>query len=346
MFIGNKKIGNSQPTFIVAEMSANHGGNIENAKKLIKDAKEVGADAIKLQTYTPDTITFKSNKKDFRIDESSPWYKEKTLWNLYKEAHTPFDWHQELFSFAKNIGIDIFSTPFDETAVDLLEDLNCICYKIASPEIINIPLLEKVAYTKKPVIISTGVCNLEELDTAVKTITKYNDNLIILKCTTSYPAPPEEMNLHTITAYKEKYKCLSGISDHSKGYLASVISTSLGGTLIEKHFKSNLSIPTHDSFFSLNKNEFREMVENVRLTERCLGRTDFDVSASSKSSINSRSSIYVVKPLYQGNDITSKEIKVIRPGYSLHPKFYNQIIGKKVNKDLMPGDRISLDDIE
>ncbi len=346
MFIGNKKIGNSQPTYIVAEMSANHGGNIKNAKKLIKDAKKVGADAIKLQTYTPDTITFKSNKKDFRIDKNSPWQKEKTLWNLYNQTYTPFEWHEELFSYAEEVGIDIFSTPFDGSAVALLEDLNCICYKIASPEIINIPLLEKVAKTKKPIIISTGVCNLKELDLAVKTITKYNEDLIVLKCTTAYPAPIEEMNLHTITAYKKRYKCLSGISDHSNGYLASVISTSLGGNMIEKHFKSDLNIYSHDSFFSLNKKEFKEMVDNVRSTEKCLGRINFEISSSSKSSINSRSSIYVIKNLYQGDRITQEEIKVIRPGYSLNPIYYKKIIGKKVKKDLIPGDRISLDDIE
>lgn len=346
MFIGKKKISESSPSYIIAELSANHGGDINNAKKLICDAKEVGADAVKLQTYTPNTITFNSSREDFRIDKSSPWHKEKTLWNLYNIAHTPFEWHRELFSLANDIGLDIFSTPFDETAVDLLEELECTCYKIASPEIVNIPLLEKVASTKKTIIISTGVCNIEELDYAVNTIKKFNDNLIILKCTTAYPSPPKEMNLMTIKSYIERYNCISGISDHSSGYMASVISTSLGGKVIEKHFKSDLNIPTADSFFSLNKSEFKEMVENVRYAEECIGQVNYEISSSSKSSINSRSSIYVVKPINKGDIITSEEIKVIRPGYSLHPKYYKEILGKKVNKNLVPGDRISFDDIE
>ena len=343
--IGNKFIGDDCPTYLVAEMSANHSGSIKNAFKIIKEAKDAGADAIKIQTYEPDTITLNSNSTDFLIDKKSPWADYKNLWYLYDIAKTPFNWHKDLFDYAKSINIDIFSTPFDETSVDLLEHLNVPAYKIASPEIINIPLLKKVALTKKPIIISTGACSSEELDSAMETL-KGNGatKIIILKCTSAYPSPLEEMNIKTMSYYKEKYNTLVGLSDHSLGTTASICSVALGASLIEKHFKLS-DVSSVDSFFSIDKNEFKELIESIRNTEKILGGVIHSPSESSGISLKGRSSIYVVEDIRKGETLSEENLKVIRPGFSLHPKFYEQILGKKVNKDLMKGSRINFDDV-
>lgn len=343
--IGNKFVGDDCPTYVVAEMSANHSGYIKNAFKIIKEAKDAGADAIKIQSYEPDTITLNSNSTDFLIDKKSPWADYKNLWNLYDIAKTPFNWHKDLFDYAKSINIDIFSTPFDETSVDLLEHLNVPAYKIASPEIINIPLLKKVALTKKPIIISTGACNSEELDVAMETLRGNGAfKIIILKCTSAYPSPLEEMNIRTMSYYKEKYNTLVGLSDHSLGPTASICSVALGASLIEKHYKLT-DVKSVDSFFSIDKNEFKELITSIRNAEKILGRVIHLPSETSGTSLKGRSSIYVVDEIRKGETLSKENLKVIRPGFSLHPKFYEQILGKKVNKDLMKGSRINLDDI-
>ena len=343
--IGNKFVGDDCPTYVVAEMSANHSGSIKNAFKIIKEAKDAGADAIKIQSYEPDTITLNTNSTDFLIDKKSPWADYKNLWNLYDIAKTPFNWHKDLFDYAKSINIEIFSTPFDETSVDLLEQLNAPAYKIASPEIINIPLLKKVALTKKPIIISTGACSSEEIDVAMETLKGSGaTKIIILKCTSAYPSPLEEMNIKTMSYYKEKYNTLVGLSDHSIGTTASICSVALGASLIEKHFKIS-DVSSVDSFFSINKNEFKELITTIRDAEKILGGVIHSPSESSGISLKGRSSIYVVKDIRKGETLSNENIKVIRPGFSLHPKFYEQILEKKINKDLTKGSRISFDDI-
>jgi len=325
--IGKKKIGYKYKTFIVAEISGNHGGKIKNAIKLIKKAKEAGADAVKLQTYTPDTITLNCNKKDFRISEKSPWKKFKNFWNLYNYAHTPFEWHKKLFNYAKKINIEIFSSPFDEHAVDLLEKLECPAYKIASPEINHIPLLERVAATKKPVILSTGLASIKEIYDALKILKKKNDKIIILKCCSSYPAKFEELNLLTIQDIKKRFNVLSGLSDHSSGIEAPLVAVALGANMVEKHFK--LNVESVDSFFSLNRNEFKKMVEKIRICEKALGKVSYKLSKESKLSLVGKRSIYATKNIQKGEKFTQDNIKVIRPAYGLEPVYYEKLINKK-----------------
>ena len=318
---GKLKIGKKFPSLIVAEMSGNHCGSLKRAIQLIKAAKKSGADAIKLQTYTADTITLKSNRRDFLISKKSPWHNKKSLWNLYKDAHTPWHWHQKLFKEARKIGLEIFSSPFDIHAVDFLEKMNCPAYKIASPEINHIPLIERVARTKKPIILSLGLANKSDIDLALKTIRKKGNNkIILLQCVTSYPAPVNEQNIKSISEIKKKYKTLSGLSDHTKGFIASVSAVVMGAKLIEKHFNlsNNKSV---DSFFSSTEKEFKIMTDNIRLAEASLGSSKIEISKSSKENFNSRRSIYVSKNITKGEIITENNVKIVRPNYGLHPKF-------------------------
>ena len=342
--IGNCLIGDNHSTFIIAEMSANHGGKIETALEIVKAAKRVGANAIKLQTYTADTITINSNNDEFLIPKSSPWHSYKNLWNLYDSAHTPWSWHQEIFNEAKKLGIEVFSSPFDETAVDFLEELNVKAYKIASPEITNIPLIEKVAKTGKPVIISSGLSNFDDLHLAIKTIrSQGNNDICVLKCTTAYPCPPDEANLLTIPDISKKFKVLSGISDHTLGSAAPIASVVLGGDIIEKHIILNDNEHTADSFFSMTENEFAKMVKDVRFIEKALGKVSYEITNSALPSLKNRSSLYVSELIKKGDVLSKDNIKAVRPGYGAHPKFYKKIIGKTVNKNLSTGDRFSLD---
>jgi N-acetylneuraminate synthase/pseudaminic acid synthase len=279
--IGNSLVGDNCRAFVVAEMSANHSGKIETALEIVRAAKRSGADALKLQTYTADTITINSNKEDFLIHKNSPWHNYKNLWSLYNFAHTPWDWHEEIFNEAKRIGLEVFSSPFDETAVDFLEKLNVPVYKIASPEITNIPLLEKVAKTGKPIILSSGLSSFSDLELAVKIIkTKGNSDICVLKCTTAYPCPPEEANLLTIKDISKKLGVISGISDHTLGSAAPIASVVLGGKIIEKHIILNNSEETADSFFSMNEDEFTKMVKDVRFIEKALGKVNYDITKS------------------------------------------------------------------
>ncbi len=345
--IGNKIIGIDRPTFIIAEMSANHGGDLNNAVEIIKAASKAGVDAIKLQTYTADTITINSNKKDFLIDESSPWVNQKTLWNLYDKAHTPWEWHPTLFDEARKHDLEIFSTPFDQTAVNFLEKLGCPAYKIASPEITNIPLLKRVGITGKPVIISTGVADYDDIKLAVDTLRKVGNNKIaVLKCTSSYPAPVSEANLLTIPNLIKDFNVVSGISDHTLASVSSIASVSLGGKIIEKHIKLKKSAETLDSFFSLDEDKFKILVQDVRILDKALGKINYKVTPSARSSMASKSSIYVFKDIKKGDVFSKDNIKVVRPGYSIHPKFYESFLGKSSCKDLCVGDRLSLDFID
>ena len=345
--IGKTLVGTGHPTFIIAEMSANHAGSLDRALDIVHAAKRAGADAIKLQTYTAESITLKSSREDFRIPGESPWDNFSTLWDLYSEAFTPWEWHKEIFQEARKIGIEVFSSPFDELAVDLLENLNAPVYKIASPEITHIPLLERVGKTGKPVIISTGIAELQDIELALKTLrTSGTSEIVILKCTTAYPTPPEEANLRTIADIVNRFNVLSGLSDHTMGTIASIASVALGASVIEKHFKLDDGKETVDSFFSLNEKEFSDLVRDVRWTEKALGVVNYNITESAKENLLGRRSIYVSDTINNGEKISTSNIKVVRPAFGLHPVHYKNIIGRKVNKELKLGDRISWDVLE
>ena len=345
--IGKTKVGLNQKCFIVAELSGNHAGSLQRAKKLILKAKIAGADAVKLQTYTSDTITLNSDLKDFKIKSNSPWKKRKNLWNLYKGAQTPWEWHKSLFTYAKKVKIEIFSSPFDETAVNLLEQLKCPAYKIASAEINHIPLLERVAKTKKPVILSIGLATKKDISLAVKTLRANGCNkIIILQCVSEYPAKIQDQNLNLIPEIKKEFDVISGLSDHSIGFVSALSSVIIGGSVVEKHFNLKDKTKTVDSFFSMKEENFTRMVKLIREAESSIGKSNFQHSYNKIKNINSRRSIYVSKDISNGEKLNIKNIKVVRPGYSLHPKYFKYLLGKKTKKPLKKGSRLSLKDIK
>ena len=347
MVIKNKKLGKDAKCFIIAEMSANHNGKISKAKEIISLAKKAGADAIKIQTYKAETMTLNSNKKDFLISKDSPWSSHVSMYQLYEKAYTPWEWHSELFEFAEQNDIILFSSPFDTSAVKFLEDLNTPAYKIASPEINDIPLLKEIAKTSKPVILSTGLASFDDLTFAVETLEDNGCNdIAILKCTSSYPAPYEEINLKTLTDYTKKFKCIPGLSDHTLGDAVPIAAIALGAKVIEKHFMIDEEDETPDSFFSMNYIEFSSMVEKIRNIENALGSIKYDLTKSMLKNMKHRRSLYVSKSIKKGELISDDNIKSVRPAYSLHPKYYDQILGKKVKIDLKKGDRLTLDIIE
>lgn len=344
--IGNKKIGINEKCLIVAEISANHNKNFNITKKLIDSAYKNGADIIKIQTYTADTLTINSKKKDFLINKNNSWKDSEFLWKLYKKAETSNEITKKIFKYCKSKKITVFSSPFDLKAVDFLEKVNCPAYKIASPEITHIPLIKKVAKTKKPIILSLGLADEKDIKLALETIKKEkNHKIVLLQCVSSYPAPIEEQNINSINNIKKKYNVLSGLSDHTMGYVAPMSAVAVGAKIIEKHFniKNNKSV---DSFFSTNENDFNLMVKNIRLVEASLGNGKLKISKSSKKNINSRRSIYVSKKINKGELITSENVKIVRPAHGLHPKYFNYILNKKSNKSLMKGDRFKLDYIK
>ena len=345
--IGNHTLGPGYPTFIVAEMSANHGGTLERALEIVRSAKRAGADAVKLQTYTPDTITLKCNREDFQIPGSSPWGNYSTLWDLYDEAFTPWHWHSEIFKEARKLELEVFSSPFDESAVDFLESLNVSAYKIASPEITHIPLLERVARTGKPVIISTGIAELVDIELALATLRGAGAiEIIVLKCTTAYPAPPEEANLRTLCDISDRLGVLSGLSDHTMGKVTAVASVALGASLIEKHFTLDDGKETVDSFFSLGEEEFKSLVQDIRWTEKALGNVSYEITSNAQASLRGRRSLYVAAAIRKGEQFTESNIKTVRPSFGLHPKHYKALLGRHANCDLQIGDRLSWDVID
>jgi pseudaminic acid synthase len=336
------KISNDSQTYIIAEMSANHGGNFETAIKIIRKAKESGADAVKLQTYRADTITLDSDKEDFLIPDGSPWKEHKTLYSLYEKASTPWEWHEDLFREGKKVGIDVFSSPFDSTAVDFLEELNNPIYKIASPEITDIPLLKKVGATGKPVILSTGIAVLKDLDLAVRTLREVGCmHLAILKCTTAYPTPYNEVNLRTIPHLAETFDCFAGISDHTLGIGVPIAAVALGAKIIEKHFVLDKSENSVDAFFSLTPDEFQLMVEEIRKVESALGKITYELTPQAKKNIRGRRSLYVSKEIVQGETFSKENIKSVRPGLGLHPKHFEELLGKKAAQNISKGERLS-----
>jgi len=346
MNIGNKEIGNKNPCFIIAELSANHNGSLEVAIETIRAAKKTGADAIKLQTYTPDTMTINSDNSHFQITGGTLW-DGKTLYDLYGEAYTPWEWHKRLFEVAEEEGLICFSSPFDITAVDFLEKLNVPAYKIASFEIQDIPLIEYAASKGKPIIMSTGIADEADIKLAVETCRKVGNNeIILLKCTSSYPAPLELANLNTIPDLKTKFEVEVGFSDHTYGSLAPTIAIALGATVIEKHFILHKDIGGPDADFSLDVNEFTEMVNKVRDTEKLLGKVSYDVPEKVKTNRKFARSLFVVENAKIGDLITKDNVRSIRPGNGLHPKYYKEILGRKFNENISRGEPLTLKMIE
>jgi len=324
--------------FIIAELSANHQGNINVAKETIRAAKRAGADAVKLQTYTADTITLDVKNSHFKINQDTVW-DGRYLYDLYKEAFTPWEWHEELFTVAKEEGLICFSSPFDFKAVDFLEVLEVPIYKIASFEITDIPLIEYVALKGKPIIISTGIATIEDIELAIKTCKEAgNEDITILKCTSQYPARLEDANLLTIPDIKRRFGVKVGLSDHTLGNTAPVVAVVLGATVIEKHIILDKSIGGPDAHFSLDETEFKAMVEAVRQAESALGYVDYDLTeAKIKSRAFSRS-LFVVEAVKEGDVITKNNVRSVRPGYGMHPKYYFSILGKTFSKDVAKGE--------
>lgn len=342
--IGEKIIGENHPPFIIAEMSGNHQHSLEKALKIIELAAEAGVDAIKLQTYKPETMTIDVNTDEFIIqDEKSVW-KKRTLYDLYKEAYTPWEWHEAIFEHCKKLGIIGFSTPFDETAVDFLESFDIPCYKIASFESTDLPLIRKVARTKKPLIISTGMCTVGEIEETVKVAKEEGcEQIILLKCTSTYPASPENSNLLTIPHMKQLFQCEVGLSDHTLGIGVAVASVALGATVIEKHLTISRSEGGVDAHFSLEPNEMANLVKETTAAWQALGKISYGPTKSEKSSLQYRRSLYVVSDMRAGETFTKDNLAVIRPGYGLPPKYYDLLLGKKVNKNIKKGTPVTWD---
>jgi len=340
--IGDSFIGPCQSVYIVAEMSANHNQNFDKAVKIIKAAKEAGADAVKLQTYTPDTITLNCDNEYFRI-KGTIW-EGKNLYQLYKEAYTPWEWQPKLKKIANDLGMDLFSTPFDHTAVDFLEKMGVPVYKVASFELVDIPLLRKIAQTGKPIIMSTGMATLAEIDEAVGAIHGAGNNeLALLKCNSAYPASPSEMNLQTIPHLSEAFGVPTGLSDHTLGIAVPIAAVALGACIIEKHFTLSRKDSCPDSAFSLEPHEFKKMVDAIRTTEKALGKVSYEITEKEKVSRVYRRSLFVVKDLKKGEMFTEENVRSIRPGYGLHTRYLSEIIGRCVNKDIKRGTPITWD---
>jgi pseudaminic acid synthase len=343
--IGSFDFNQKNGVFIIAELSANHNGSLEIALDSIKAAKRAGADAVKLQTYTADTITMDCNKDDFKIKQGTIW-DGKYLYDLYKDACTPWEWHDELFDAARNDNLICFSSPFDKSAVDLLENLNAPAYKIASFEITDIPLIEYVASKGKPLIISTGIAGLEDIELALDACQRMgNKQIILLKCTSSYPAPIEEANLAMIPDLAKRFGVIAGLSDHTMGITVPLAATVLGARVIEKHFILNHSIGGPDASFSLDEQEFSAMVKAVREAEMAIGKVDYTLTEKMIKSREFSRSIYVVEDIREGEIISNINIRSIRPGYGLHPKFLHDVLGKKARIDLERGTPLKWDDI-
>ncbi len=328
--------------FIIAELSANHNGNKQVAIDTVKAAKRAGADAIKLQTYTADTMTLDSDKEDFII-KGTIWEGQR-FYDLYKKAHTPWEWHKELFEVAKQEGLVCFSTPFDKTAVNFLEELDNPIYKIASFEITDTPLIEYIASKGKPIIMSTGIAGYEDIKLAVDTCRKEgNNDITLLKCTSSYPAPIGEANLVMMQRFAKDFNVKVGLSDHTLGTTVPIVATALGATVIEKHFILDKSIGGPDASFSLDEKEFTEMVAAVRQAEKSLGQETYELTEKQKLGKVFARSLYVAEDIRKGDIITEQNVRSVRPGFGLHPKYLKEVLGKKVVRDLEKGERITKD---
>ncbi len=343
--INGRKIGSDFLTYIVAELSANHNQNFEEAVKLIEAAKEADADAVKLQTYTPDTITIDCDNEYFQIKDTI--WKGRTLYELYSEAYTPWEWQPELKRIANDLGLDLFSTPFDKTAVDFLEEMDVPAYKIASFEIVDIPLIEYIASKGKPIIISTGMATVSEIEEAVHaTWDNGVAQVALLKCTSAYPASPEEMNLRNIPAMAREFRLPIGLSDHTIGMAIPVAAVTLGACIIEKHFTLSRDVPSPDSAFSLEPHEFKAMVKEIRIAEKALGGVQYKLGDQESKSRIFRRSLYVIEDVKMGTVFTEENVRSIRPGYGLSPKHQSDVLGKKSSTNIQRGTPLSWDLIE
>ena len=346
MKINNYIINEESPVFIIAELSANHNGDKATAIDTIRAAKRAGANAIKLQTYTADTLTINSRKEDFIIKSDSLW-DGSTFYDLYKSAYTPWEWHEELFRVAAEEGLICFSSPFDRTAVDFLELLDAPAYKVASFEITDIPLIEYIASKKKPVILSTGIADDNDIELALDACKRMgNFNIALLKYTSSYPAPINEANLIMIKDFKDRFNIITGLSDHTIGSIAPIVATVLGAKIIEKHFIIDRSIGGPDASFSMNEREFTRMVSDVRIAEKSIGRVDYNLTNKQLKGRDFSRSLYIVSDLNKGDILTEDNVKSIRPGFGLHPKFQKSLLGKRVNRDIEKGTRMDFSLIE
>ncbi len=328
---------NNQKTFIIAELSANHRQDIEIAKDTIHAMKESGADAVKLQTYTPDTMTIDCDNEYFQIKQGTLW-DGKTLYNLYKEAYTPWEWHHELKELAEKLGLVFFSTPFDKSAVDFLEGLDVKLYKVASFEITDIPLIEYIASKGKPMIISTGIATLSDIEDAINACKKMgNNDIALLKCTSAYPTPLEDVNLLTMPNMAETFGVTVGLSDHTLGISVPIAAVSLGAKIVEKHFILDRSLGGPDAAFSLEPDEFSRMVKAIREVERALGKVTYELTEKMKKGREFSRSLFVVEDVKKGEVFTEKNIRSIRPGFGLHPKYTKKIIGKRARRNIKRG---------
>jgi pseudaminic acid synthase len=339
--ISNHSIGPGTSTYIIAELSANHNQDFDQAVRLIQAAKDSGADAIKLQTYTPETITISCNNRDFLIGEGTLW-QGKNLFDLYSEAYTPWEWQPELKKIAEKLGMDLFSTPFDPTAVQFLEGMDVPAYKVASFELVDLPLIKTIAAQNKPIIMSTGMATLAEIDEAVRAIRETgNTQIALLKCTSAYPAPPEEMNLRTLPNLAETFNVPVGLSDHTLGIAASATAVALGACIIEKHFTLSRSESGPDSAFSLEPPEFKDMVSTIRDVEKVLGKVNYSPTTHEIASRVFRRSLYVVKDVKNGDAFSENNVRSIRPGYGLPPKYLNEVLGRSASRDIKRGTPLS-----
>ena len=345
MKIGNLEINSDSKVFIIAELSANHNGSLDTALETIRAAKRAGADCIKLQTYTAETITIDSRKDDFLI-KGTIW-EGRNLHELYHEAYTPWEWHKALFEEAKNQGLICFSSPFDTTAVDFLESLNVPAYKIASFEITDVPLIEYVASKGKPIILSTGIAEIEDIELAIDACKRMgNHDIALLKCTSSYPAPIEEANMIMVQDLATRFGVISGLSDHTMGATVPVVATCFGAKIIEKHFILDREIGGPDASFSMNEEEFTAMVKAIREAEKAIGVVDYTLTEKQAKGKDFSRSLYVVQDIKAGEIITKENVRSIRPGFGLHPKYYNEILGKKAIVDIEKGSRFVFQLIE
>ena len=337
MKIGSRKISSDKPVYFIAEMSANHNNNLELAVDIIHAAADAGADAIKLQTYKPETMTIECDREEFIVGEGTQW-EGRTLYDLYEEAHLPWEWHEDLMKEAQQAGIDCFSTAFDEKAVDFLEELGVPVHKVASFELVDLPLIAKMAKTGKPLIISTGMGTLGEIEKAVKTARDNGcENLLLMHCTSAYPAPASEARLQTVPHLSEAFDVPVGLSDHTEGIAVPVAAVSQGACMIEKHFCLSREIKTPDSSFSLEPAEFKKMVEQTRQAFQAQGKASYQLTESEKNSLVFRRSIYVVEAVKAGETITQANIARIRPGLGLAPKYYETVLGKRFSQSIQPG---------
>ncbi|MGB3726941.1 MAG: pseudaminic acid synthase [Glaciecola sp.] len=342
--IAGRELSANQSPYIIAEVSANHNGSIERAKETILAAKHAGAHAVKIQTYTADTMTIESDNPDFFVN--SGLWQGRSLYDLYCEAHTPFEWHEALFSYARSIGITLFSSPFDETAVDLLHNLDAPAYKIASFELVDLPLIAYIAKLKKPMLMSTGMASLDEIGEAIETARTHGcEQLAIFHCISSYPAPLDQANLRSIQTLQETFDVQVGLSDHTLGNTASIAATSLGATLIEKHFTLNRADGGVDSAFSIEPAELADMVVACEGAHSALGSHNGSRAASESANKNFRRSLYFVADLKQGEVIEAEHVRRIRPGFGIAPKYYDQLIGATATRDIKRGDRVLMSDL-